>query len=97
MTSPQAALETALPNAAVDLRKWGVSYFDRDWTRYRVLLEADIQTDKQTVKCRLSEPDTVKDAPLLREFEANDGALIQSRLNKLVATCADAVLNPASP
>jgi len=97
VTLPQAALETALPNAAVDLRKWGVSYFDRDWTRYRVLLEADIQTNKQTVKCRLSEPETVEDAPLLRELEADGGRLVQDSLNKLVATCADAVLNPASP
>lgn len=97
MTSPQAAFETVLPNAEINLRQWGVSYFNKDWTRYRVLVEADIRQNEETVKCRLSEPENIEDAPLLRELEADGGELFQKSLNILVAACVNTVLNPASP
>lgn len=97
VTSPEPIMETALPLAEINLKEWGVRYFDEDWTRYRVVLLVDVKQGDQKTRCRLSEPESVKDAPLLRELHADDGALIQKSLETLVATCTHAVLNPMSP
>jgi len=94
VTSPQEALEHALPDAEVNLQQWGVTYFQSDWTRYRLILKADVTRDGETTKCRLSHPETVKDAPLLRELTANGGEELQAGLERLVTACAQTVLYP---
>lgn len=97
VTSPQQALETALPNAEIELRQWGITYFQKDWARYRTVLEADVTQDGTTTKCRLSTPETAEDAPRLEDLRAEGGVAVQAALERLVARCADSVLNPTSP
>lgn len=97
VTDPQVTLETALPEAEVKLGEWGLRYFDSDWTRYAAVLAVDVTRGDEATKCRLSDPETVADAPLLKELTANGGADLQARLDRLVALCVEDVLNPASP
>jgi len=97
VTSPQQALETALPDAEIDVQQWGLTYFQKDWARYRMVLDADVTRDGETTKCRLSTPDTHEDAPSLDDLRAEGGRAVQAALEGLVATCIDTVLNPTSP
>lgn len=97
VTDPKLALDAALPNAEVERGAWGLRYFAKNWTRYQTVLRADVTKDGDITKCRLVDPGTVADAPLLSELTAQGGAELQARLTRLVGLCVDQVLNPASP
>ena len=84
---PALALRAALPDADVKVRQWGLRYFDADWTRYQVVLDADIGTGKTRTKCREVSSDGPVGAPTLRELRANDGAELQKQLKALVTAC----------
>ncbi len=89
VSDPAPELRAALPGATVKLRNWGVRYFEKNWNRYQVVLNADIsETGQRKVKCRLVSPEKLTDAPTLRELRANDGAEVQRRLEALVKACA---------
>ena len=88
VADPKIALTRALPNAEVKLRRWGLTYFSNNWNRYQVVLDADITRDNAKVRCRMTSPERISDAPTLTELRANDGAEIQRRLTKLVKACA---------
>ncbi len=88
VTDPTAALEAALPDGDIKLRRWGVVYFASNWERYQVILDADIRRDDETIKCREGFPETPVGALTLNEVRANDGAALQQRLNVLVEACA---------
>ena len=85
--SPLPALQAALPDKAIKLRQWGLRYFNADWTRYQVVLDADIGTGKTRVKCRGVSSETPVGAPTLRELQAENGALLQDYLDVLAQAC----------
>jgi len=85
---PNESLRAALPDAEVNLQRWGLVYFSKNWKRYKVVLDADVTRDGEKVKCRLTSPERLSDAPTLSELRADDGAEIQRRLDGLVAACA---------
>ncbi len=89
--SPKDALEQALPGADISLRKWGLTYFSKDWVRYQVMLEADIKRDDESIKCREVSTETPVGAPTLPELLDNDGAALQAELSKLISACVDQV------
>jgi len=77
VVDPAPVLKAALPDKAIKLRQWGLRYFNTDWTRYQVILDADIGTGKTRVKCRGVSSDTPVGAPTLKELKANNGALLK--------------------
>ena len=87
VVDPAPVLKAALPDKAIKLRQWGLRYFNTDWTRYQVILDADIGTGKTRVKCRGVSSDTPVGAPTLKELKANNGALLQDYLSGLVQAC----------
>lgn len=88
---PKTALEQALPGADISVRKWGLTYFSKDWVRYQVMLEADIKGDDDTIKCQEVSTETPVGAPTLKELLSNDGAGLQAELTKLISACVDQV------
>ncbi len=87
VTDPTAGLQAALPDAQILMRRWGVSYFPQDWTRYQVVMEADIRRDDAITKCRMGSPETPVGAMTLAQVRENDGAALQAVLKDLVAAC----------
>lgn len=94
---PEGDLIAALPNAEVNLRRWGLHYFDENWNRYHAVLDADVKTSDGKTKCRLRGPDAVEDAPSFDEITAEGGTLLQAQLEALVQLCASEALNPDRP
>lgn len=94
---PKLALDAALPDAEVERGAWGLRYFAKNWNRYQTVLHADVSRNGNITKCRLVDPETVEDAPLLAELTAQGGAELQARLTHLVGRCVDQVLNPTLP
>jgi len=88
VTDPNLALAAAMPDAEIKLQRWGLVYFSKNWKRYHVVLDADVIREDEKVKCRLTSPQELSDAPTLAELRANDGAEIQQRLTELVKSCA---------
>lgn len=89
VTDPNESLAKELPDADVKIRRWGLVYLSKNWKRYQVVLDADISEAGQLkVKCRLTSPEKLSDAPTLPELRANEGAEVQRRLNDLVKACA---------
>ena len=91
---PKTTLEAALPNQNIKIQKWGLRYFETDWTRYQILLEADVGKGKSKIKCREVSTEGPVGAPVLKELLANDGALFQAELDDLVAACLKDVATP---
>lgn len=85
---PNKSLQAALPDAEVEIRRWGLVYQSKNWKRYQAVLDADVTRDGEKTKCRLRSPDTLNSAPTLPEMRANGGAELQRRLSELVAACA---------
>jgi hypothetical protein len=84
---PLRALQAALPSEKIKLRQWGLRYFNADWTRYQVVLDADIGTGKTLVKCRGVSSETPVGAPVLKELLADNGVLFQDYLDALGQAC----------
>ena len=89
---PKAELQTALPGAEVDVKRWGLKYFGKDWARYQVVLDADIKrpNDKggdTRTKCREASTETPVGAPTLDKLLANDGAEFTRQMKGLIAGC----------
>lgn len=97
VTDPTLALQAALPEADIRLKRWGMAYFSKDWKAYQAVLDADIRRDGETVKCRMRSPEDHEAAPSPTEMRADNGAVLQRRLTKLVQACAAKVTqnNPA--
>lgn len=87
VTDPALALRAAFPDAEVKLRKWGLRYFDKNWSRYQLVLEADILRGADKIKCREVSPDTPVGAPTLTELTQNKGAELQRGLEALTQAC----------
>jgi len=73
---PEIALQTALPDAEIDVKRWGLKYFGKDWTRYQVVLDANIKRPnmkggKEKTRCRETSTEGPVGAPLL--FAADGG------------------------
>ena len=89
---PEIALQAALPDAEVKVKRWGLKYFGKDWARYQVVLHADIKHpiikggDSKT-KCRESSTEGPVGAPVLDELLANDGAGFLRQMEGLIAGC----------
>lgn len=89
VTDPARALKAALPDKDIKIRQWGLRYFNADWTRYQVILDADISAGDSRVKCRGVSSETPVGAPVLKELKADNGALLQAYLNDLVQACIE--------
>lgn len=87
VTDPAATLQSALPDAEVTVRKWGLRYFGADWARYQVVLDADITRGDTTRRCRKVSTETPVGAPTLNELTAKSGTEFQRHLDQLVAAC----------
>ena len=85
---PNKSLQAALPDAEVEIRRWGLVYQSKNWKRYQAVLDADITRGGEKIKCRMRSPDTSAGAPTLPEMRANGGAELQRRLSELVTACA---------
>lgn len=94
---PLPGLQAALPDKAIKLRQWGLRYFNADWTRYQVVLNADIGTGKTRVKCRGVSSETPVGAPVLKELLADNGALFQEYLEELAQACIAQASAPDFP
>lgn len=88
VVDPAAALKTALPDAKIDVKRWGLKYFGSNWSRYQIVLDANIQQGDAKTKCRMKSPETPVGASTLPELRANDGADLQNQLSALVTACA---------
>jgi len=84
---PEVALQAALPDADIKVKRWGVKYFGKDWARYQVVLDADIKGGDTRTKCREASTESPVGAPLLDEFLANDGAEFLRQMEVLIAGC----------
>jgi len=84
---PEAALQAALPDAEIDMKRWGLKYFGKDWTRYQVVLDANIERGDEKTKCRGVSTETPVGAPLLDELQANDGAEFARQMEGLITGC----------
>jgi len=84
---PEIALQAALPDAEVKVKRWGVKYFGKDWARYQVVLDADIKRGDNKTKCRESSTEEPVGAPLLDELLANDGAEFTRQMESLAEKC----------
>ena len=84
---PEIALQAALPDAEVKVKRWGVKYFGKDWARYQVVLDADIKRGDIKTKCRESSTEGPVGAPVLDELLANDGAEFLRQMEGLIAGC----------
>ena len=84
---PTAELDAALPEVQIDIRRWGVRYFPKNWKRYQVILDADISRDDETIKCRMVAPETPVGALTLKQVHANGGAAVQNSLEDLIKAC----------
>ena len=84
---PEAALRAALPEAEVNVKRWGLKYFGKDWTRYQILLDVDIERGDEKTKCREVSTEGPVGAPTLDEVLANDGAEFAQALEDLIAIC----------
>lgn len=87
VTDPILALEAALPDADIKVRNWGLRYFGSNWSRYQVVLDADIRRGDSKVKCREVSTKTPVGAPTLNEILADGGVEMQRQLQRLVADC----------
>ena len=87
VSHPGAALRAAFPNQDIKIRQWGLRYFNADWTRYQIVLDADIGSGKGRVKCREKSTDTPVGALTLPELLSRDGAELQRQLETLVTAC----------
>lgn len=87
VTDPALALRTALPDANVTVRKWGLRYFDSDWARYQIVLDVDVERGKDAIKCREVSSVDPAGAPTLTELTAGNGIELQRQLDTLVAAC----------
>jgi hypothetical protein len=94
VTPPADALQTAFPTADIKVRRWGLSYFAKDWTRYQVVMEADIQRGDKTEKCRMRAPETPVGAMTLKEVRAENGMAFQLELQALISACITHVNAP---
>jgi len=84
---PEIALQAALPDAEVKVKRWGVKYFGKDWARYQVVLDADIKRGDNKTKCRESSTDGPVGAPLLDDLLADKGAEFSQQMEGLIAGC----------
>lgn len=84
---PKVALKSALPEAQINLRKWGLRYFSDDWYRYQVVLDADIKHGEDTIRCREVSTDGPVGAPTLKELTADGAVELQRSLQELVGAC----------
>jgi len=87
--NPSLALQKALPDADISVRKWGLRYFGADWVRYQVRLDADITAEDETIKCREVSTETPVGAPTLPELLDNNGIKLQAQLSALVESCVE--------
>lgn len=87
VTDPALALRAALPDADVKVRKWGLQYFDANWGRYQVGLNADIRLSGKKTTCREVSTETPVGAPTLKELTLDDSAELQRQLEALVIMC----------
>ena len=85
--NPQMALQSALPDAEVKVKRWGLTYFGKDWERYQVVLDADIKRGEEKVKCRETSTETPVGAPSLNALLANDGAEFTRQMEALIEAC----------
>jgi hypothetical protein len=85
--NPEIALKKGAPDEQVNLRRWGLRYFPKNWSRYQIVLDADIGTGKSLTRCRAVSTKTPNGAPTLQEVLANDGALVQRELEAMIAAC----------
>ena len=84
---PEASLQAALPGAEVKVKRWGLKYFGKDWARYQILLDADVEHGDEKTKCREVSTEGPVGAPTLDEVLANDGAEYAQALEDLIANC----------
>jgi len=89
---PQAALQAALPNAEIKVKRWGLKYFGKDWQRYRVVLDADIlranaPAAETKTRCRETSAETPVGAPTLGTLLANDGEEFWQQMQGLIESC----------
>jgi len=84
---PKAALQAALPDAEVKVKRWGLEYFGDDWARYKVVLDADIKQSDDKIRCRETSAETSENAFLLDELLENDGAEFVRQMEAVVAGC----------
>jgi len=86
---PEIGLKAALPDAVVKVKRWGLTYFPKNWARYSVILEADIRQADQITKCRLRSAETAVGARTLDELQAKNGLALQKDLEVLISACAE--------
>jgi len=84
---PKTALQAALPDADIKVKRWGLKYFGKDWTRYQLMLDADIEQGDIKIRCREVSSETPVGAPVLDEILANDGVEFGRQLEALIETC----------
>ena len=84
---PEEVLQAELPDADISVKRWGLQYFGSDWTRYKVVLDANVKRGKVTTRCRESSTETPVGAPLLDELLTNDGAEFERLMDGLIAAC----------
>ena len=93
---PATALQNGASNKNVEIRRWGLRYFPKNWARYQVVLEADIGEGKPKTRCRDVSTETPTGAPTLPELLMGDGIRLQRELETLVARCLAKQANPNS-
>lgn len=91
VSDPVTALKSAYPDQKVKIRRWGLQYFNSDWTRYQVVLDADIGSGKTRTQCRFVSTDGPAGAPTLRALRAKQGQMLQDYLVKMSEACVDKV------
>lgn len=87
VTDPAIELQAVLPQAKIDVSRWGLRYFPKDWARYQVVLEAKIEQGETQIRCRKASTAGPVGAPTLKALLAEDGVMLQRELSALVATC----------
>ena len=87
VNDPEVTLQAALPDADIKVKRWGLKYFGKDWTRYQVVFDADIKRGDEITKCRESSTDGPVGAPLLDDLLADDGAEFSQQMEGLIAVC----------
>lgn len=88
---PTIALQQALPDDEITVKKWGLRYFPKNWSRYQLRLDAEIQRDDTRVKCREVSTQNPVGAPTLPDLLVKDGALFQAEMEQLISRCVDQV------
>lgn len=87
VSDPAIKLGAAMPNAEIDVSRWGLRYFPRDWARYQVILDAKVEQGDQKMRCKETSAEGPVGAPTLKELLAEDGALLNRELSALVKAC----------